>query len=312
MIFGKRKRKDMDPIVRVEDIERAMAEHGDSVNPEDIISAYMPGRRARRIGATLLRMDRLILWIVLGVVLLDVIFILAFSQEKMGNFTINLNRLELYRRGISISSDGDFTDPTAVLTAGSLQDASNTTLEDLPENLDEIDGDHNGRNYVAYTYYVRNAGKETIKYKATVNLESSSKGAEEAARVAVYRNGERTIFAAPAKDGRAEKGCELFLDDEVVCEYDEEAFEVGNVDKYTVVIWLEGEDPECVDAIVGGSLQFSMNLDAIEDSNTPLLTKYVQDLKDTFTGDKGIWPSGKSPPDYYNDENITWENRRNQ
>lgn len=312
MIFGKRKRKDRDPIVRVEDIERAMAEHGYELDPEDIISAYMPRRRARRIGSALLRMDRLILWIVLGIVLLGVIFILAFTQEKMGNFTINLNRLELYRRGISISSDGNFTDPTAVLTAGSLQDASNTTLEDLPKNLDEIDGDHNGRNYVAYTCYVRNAGKETIKYKATVNLESSSKGAEEAARVAVYKNGKRTIYAAPAKDGSAEKGCEIFLNDKLVCEYDEEAFEVGNVDKYTIVIWLEGEDPECVDAIVGGGMQFSMNIDAIEDSNTSLLTKYVQDIKDTFTGDKGIWSSDTSAPDYYNDENITWANRRNQ
>lgn len=107
-------------------------------------------------------------------------------------------------------------------------------------------------------------GKETLKYKATVNLESSTKGAEEAARVAVYKNGERTIYAAPAKNGTAEKGCERFLDDKVVCEYDEEKFEVGNVDKYTVVIWLEGEDPECVDAIVGGSMQFSMNLDAYD------------------------------------------------
>lgn len=312
MFFGNRKKKNEDPIVRVEDIERAMAEHGDSVKPEDIISAYMPGRRARRIGNTLLRMDKLILWIVLGVVLLDIIFILAFSQEKMGNFTINLNRLELYRRGISIASDGNFTEPTAMLTAGSLQDASNTTLEDLPEDLDEIDGDHNGRNYVAYTYYVRNAGKETLKYKATVDLESSTKGAEEAARVAVYKNGERTIFAAPSKDGTAEEGCEKFVDDKIVCEYDEENFEVGNVDKYTVVIWLEGEDPECVDAIVGGSLQFSMNIDAIEDSNTSLLTKYVQDIKDTFTGDNGIWTGGVSTPDYYDDKNITWENRRNK
>ena len=312
MIFGKKNRKKNDPIVRVEDIERLMANYDDSIDPEEVISTFMPRRRARRIGSALLRMDRLILMILLAAALVLAIFILAFTQEKMGNFTINLNRLELYRRGISISSDGDFTEPTARLTASSLQDASNTTLEDLPENLDELDGDHNGRNYVAYTYYVRNAGKETLKYKATVNLESSTKGAEEAARVAVYKNGERTIYAAPTKEGTAEKGCEQFLDGKVVCEYNEEAFEVGNVDKYTVVIWLEGEDPECVDAIVGGSVQFSMNLDAMEDSNTPLVVKYVQDLKDTFTGKKGIWSSGESAPDYYNDGDITWENRKNQ
>lgn len=37
-----------------------------------------------------------------------VLFIAAFAQEKMGNFTINLNRLELYRKGISIADNGNF------------------------------------------------------------------------------------------------------------------------------------------------------------------------------------------------------------
>lgn len=84
----------------------------------------------------------------------------------MGNFTINLNRLELFRKGIAIAEDGDFTDPTARLTANTVQDATNITLEDLPKDLDDIDGDHNGRNYMAYTYYVRNAGKEDVGYVA--------------------------------------------------------------------------------------------------------------------------------------------------
>jgi hypothetical protein len=186
------------------------------------------------------------------------------------------------------------------------------TLEDLPEDIDDIDGDHNGRNYMAYTYYVRNAGKEDVGYSASIILDSCSKGAENAVRVAVWRNGERVIYAAPAADGSDEEGCVSFLDSSTVCTYTEENFLVGNVDKYTIVIWMEGEDPECVDAIVGGSVEFSMDIDALEDDDSNLFTKFVQDIKDTLTGNKSINAAGTVAPDYYNEGEVTWENRRNQ
>ena len=308
----RRRKKEEKGIVRIEELEKLMGELGEDVDPETIVSMYMPRRRARRFGAALLRLDKLHLWLLVMILMVAVLFIVAFMQEKMGNFTINLNRLELYRKGIAISADGDFTDPTARLTANTVQDATNITLEDLPKNLDEIDGDHNGKNYMAYTYYVRNAGKEDVGYKAIVTLDSCAKGAEDAVRVAVWKNGERTVYAEPAADGKEEKDCVNFVDHDTVCTYTEEEFLVGNVDKYTIVIWMEGEDPECVDAIVGGSVEFSMNIDAISEDDTSLLVKFVQDIVDTLKGDKPISAAGTVAPNYYNGGEITWENRRNQ
>ena len=87
---------------------------------------------------------------------------------------------------------------------------------------------------------------------------------------------------------------------------------MGNVDKYTIVIWMEGEDPECVDSIVGGSVQFSMTIDAMDHDNTSLWAKFVQDIKDTLSGDKPISAAGTVAPDYYNAGEVTWENRRNK
>jgi hypothetical protein len=43
-------------------------------------------------------------------------------------------------------------------------------------------------------------------------------------------------------------------------------FESGRKDKYTVVIWLEGNDPDCVDDIVGGTMKLGMNFKIIEDT----------------------------------------------
>ena len=301
-----------DQIVRIEELEKIMAEKGDDIDVDTIVSMYMPGRRVKRLGAALLRLDKMKILLLCLLLFVAILFIMAFMQEKMGNFTINLNRLELYRKGIAISPSGEFEQPTARLTVNTVQDATNITLADLPDNLDDIDGDHNGRNYMAYTYYVRNAGKEDVNYIARVTLDACSKGAEEAVRVAVWRNGERIVYAKPAMDGGEEDGCTSFESDRIVCSYTEENFLVGNVDKYTIVIWMEGEDPECVDAIVGGSVEFSMTIDAIDHDDTGLFVKFVQDIKDTLTGDKPISAAGTDAPSYYNSGEVTWENRRNQ
>lgn len=276
-----RRRAETDQLIRIEELEELMRKQGGEVDPEKIVSMYQPHRRRRKIGAALLRMDR----------------------------------LELYRRGISIADNGDFDGATARLTAATVKDATNISIEDLPKNLDSAkDGNHNGKNYMAYTYYVRNAGKEDLSYIARITLDSCSKGAEKAVRIAVWRNGKRVIYAAPAKNGGTEQNCKNFKSDDVVCEYEEKNFLVGNVDKYTIVIWMEGDDPECVDSIIGGSVELSMHIDTDFDDNTSLLWKFVQDIKDTLTKDKPINAAGNEAPNdsYYSDRKITWKNRRNK
>lgn len=310
----KRKKSDAGQIIRIEELEALMEKEGGDVDPEKIVSMYRPHRKRRQIGAALLRLDKLNL-ILLGMMLVVVIlFIAAFMQEKMGNFTINLDRLELYRRGISIADNGDFDGATARLTAATVKDATNISIEDIPEDLDEGEGAHNGKNYMAYTYFVRNAGKEDLSYVARITLDSCSKGAENAVRVAVWRNGERIVYAEPAKDGKSEKGCTNFLSDNVICEYNESDFLVGNVDKYTIAIWMEGDDPECVDSIIGGSVEMSMHIDTDFEDDTSLLWKFVTDIKDTITKDKPIGAAGNEAPNdsYYTDKEVTWKNRRNK
>ncbi|MDO5339584.1 MAG: hypothetical protein Q4E78_05665 [Eubacteriales bacterium] len=308
------KKSRSDQIVRIEELEDLMEKYGDDVDPEQIVSMYIPHRKGKKIGAALLRMDKLHLALLGLMLLIAVLFIVAFMQEKMGNFTINLNRLELYRKGISIADNGDFTNATARLMADTVVDATNISIEDIPADVDDIEGTHNGKNYMAYTYYVRNAGKEDLGYIARIKLDSCSKGAENAVRVAVWKNGERVVYAEPAADGGEEDGCTSFVSKDVVCEYTENNFLVGNVDKYTIVIWMDGDDPECVDSIIGGSVQFSMNIDADYDDETSLLWKFITDIKDTLTGDKPINAAGNKAPNdsYYTDKDITWKTRRNQ
>lgn len=277
----------------------------------EVISTYIPGRKARLFGRAILRQGKLRIFLLASVAVVILLFVLAFMQEKSGNFTINLDRLELFRKGISMSSDAYFTKPTAKLMASPIKDVTNIAAEDLPDDINDIDGDHNGRNYMAYTYYVRNAGKEPVDYTAVVTLDSASKGAEDAVRVEVWKNDKKTVYAMPAKDGNPEPGCENFASDELVCKYDAKDFDVGHVDKYTVVIWLDGDDPECVDAIVGGGLEFSMNLAAATEDDSSLLEKFVEDIKDTITGNRAISAAGTESPDYYKYQDVNWYTRKN-
>ena len=308
------KKEASEQIVRIEELEALMQKYGNDMDPETLVSMYLPHRKRRKLGAALLQLDRMHL-LLLGLLLaVAVLFIVAFAQEKMGNFTINLNRLELYRKGISIADNGNFDGATARLVANTVQDATNISIDDIPADVDGVDGGHNGKNYRAYTYYVRNAGKEDLGYIASITLDSCAKGAEKAVRIAVYQNGERIVYAAPADDGGTEDGCENFLSDKIVCQYENKDFLVGNVYRYTIVIWMEGDDPDCVDAIIGGSVQFSMSIDADYDDHTSLLWKYVKDIKDTLVQDKPISAAGNEAPNgsYYPDRKITWDTRRNK
>lgn len=314
--FGKPKSKpkrNLRGVVRIEELEQALADQDlDDIDPDAVVSMYMPKRRMERIGAALLRMDKLQKALVVLALAFGVLFALSFMQENMGNFTINLNRLELFRRGVAIADNGDFNNATARLAADAVDNGTNIVAEDLPDNLDDIDGSHNGKNYVAYTFYIRNAGKTDLGYSAKLKVVSASKGVEKAARVRVYRNGEPTTYAAAAADGSPEPNTEPFASKDVVTTISHANFRVGDVDKYTVVIWLDGDDPECVDKIIGGAVEFGFDFDSSETDDSSLFVKFVQDIADTLTGNDPISASGNEAPDYYKEHEVTWSSRRNQ
>lgn len=89
-------------------------------------------------------------------------------------------------------------------------------------------------------------------------------------------------------------------------------YKVGDVDKYPVVIWLDGDDPECVDKIIGGAVEFGFDFDSSETDDSSLFVKFVQDIADTLNGNDPISASGNEAPDYYKDHEVTWSSRRNQ
>ena len=86
----------------------------------------------------------------------------------------------------------------------------------------------------------------------------------------VYKNGEPNVFAKAQYDNRKEpeQDTTMFVDDKVVMTTKTEAFKPNDVDKYTVVIWIEGGDKECVDEIRDGWIRMRMLFAVDDDENT--------------------------------------------
>ena len=184
----------------------------------------------------------------------------AMLFNETGSFTISfIPRDGDGRAQISLSESADFSAPTVKLDADGGVRMTNISGDWLPAGLDGVDGSHNGENYIAYTFYARNTGDDACVLKEEFRIESCVKGADEAIRIRIYKNGKAQTYAKMSAEGTPEFGTKAFESDEVAYSNTTERFESGDTIKYTLVIWLEGDDPECLDNIKGGNVKMSMN-----------------------------------------------------
>jgi len=197
------------------------------------------------------------------ILLLGTLYALSSFVNKAGNFTVWIPDEDVNQ--IALSDTPDFENSSTMLEADIIDQMDNITKSWMPDNLDEVDGCHNGDEYIAYTFYLKNAGKNEIDYLASIDIHAVTLEADNAVRVMVIKNGEETVYAKAQKGStEPEPDTIAFLSNTKVLENTTEGFEPGEVDKYTVVIWLEGNDPECVDNIRGGVVKMSMNFKVLE------------------------------------------------
>lgn len=202
------------------------------------------------------------------VALVAVAYAVSYFYEKYGSFTVKVNKYDMINQGLTLSETPEYDKTNATLNADILYDMTNISGEDIDKNVDMVNGSHNGKNYIAYTFYLINSGDDTITYKGTLNMEHITGGVDEAIRVSVYKNGEKTVYGKTKSDGSGkESDCDCeFEASTVVMTTKTENFKPDAKDKYTIVIWLEGNDPDCVDDIVGGSMKMSMNFEIVENT----------------------------------------------
>lgn len=196
------------------------------------------------------------------VVLLSLLYVVLKLIYEIGSFTVTLDTSYNLEGSLVIYENREQKLCLETLKAEELDFMTNITESWIPKNLqDGPDGSNNGSNYIAYTFYAENQGKEVINYWRTIEITDVIKRADEAIRVKVIKDGVETKYAKRSSaTGEAEDGTIAFSEEGVVMLEKEENFKPGDVHKYTVVIWIEGEDRECVDDIIGGEVKMRMRL----------------------------------------------------
>lgn len=272
---------------------------------EGLFQRYNAKRDAKDLAKQVVWKRRAGVTLVVLVLVLLLLWIISWLLTTIGDLVISVDS-GAAKHGISISeknpaalADGEDAGATFKLSANMVNEVTNITYDWIPATLDlEADGTHNGRNYLAYTFYLTNNGKETLNYQSELQSVRAAKDADEACRVMVYKNGEPEVFAKQNRglttsDGSPEpfekifkkaipenytpptaeeikeaaeqpQNKELvdhtdeeiviqpFIDDKTVFNTTYEGLEPGQTDKYTIVMWIEGEDPECLDVIREG------------------------------------------------------------
>ena len=136
-------------------------------------------------------------------------------------------------------------------------------LKKVEHNLDEYEGgSHNGNNYFVYTFYIENLGSQTEDYWTELVIDDVIKNVDDAVRIRVYRDGQEITYAKMSTNGIAEPNTVPFESDDLIVREHVINFAPGAISKYTIVLWIEGSDPECTDNILGGEFKVQMNFNS--------------------------------------------------
>ena len=194
-------------------------------------------------------------------IILLIIFYLVFSLINNGyNFTISLDRNLYYENNVIIYEKPDYKVYRPRLVAEALETIDNISGNWIPASVDSendpnTEGSHNGKNYIAYSFYIENMGEDTITYYMYYFIDDVIKNLDDVIRVRVYYDGTPTTYAKKAETGKPEEDTTSFEEKKYAFMQKVEDFKPTDKHHYTIVIWIEGDDPQCTDNIIGGELK---------------------------------------------------------
>jgi len=195
-------------------------------------------------------------------VVFSIFYFLVYILYSDGNFVVSLDQNAYNNKNIFLSEDGSYENMTLELKAKILDYMDNISINWINSDVDiESDGAHNGSNYIAYTFYVINGGAEEVNYWYQIDIDDTIKGVDEAIRVMIYYNGDKEVYAKKNKiSGEPEDGTNKFYSDNIAVVKEVKNFEPSQKDRFTIVIWIDGDDPECLDDLIGGAIKLKMNI----------------------------------------------------
>ncbi len=196
--------------------------------------------------------------------------IITFYGQNAGNFVISVDSIAS-NRGIILSTEPNFRAPSPRLMTEPISEARDMTyswlkiaeVEATYGNYVDIDYD-----YVAYTFYLMNQGTESLDVSYHIRITDIYNRLDDAVRILVIEDGVQTIYQKP--DELDDFGnlpyypenvpaSTNFISDTIVMRRLFTNFKPDEVKKFSVIVWLEGYDPDTTDDILGGMIRLQMN-----------------------------------------------------
>ena len=195
-------------------------------------------------------------------ILISIIYLVLYIVYEGGRFTVTLDKGLSNRKSIYLSESGKASGKVRELRADTLDYMDNISINWISEKVDEEGtGSHNGDNYIAYTFYVINDGKEEVHYWYEMDIDDTILNVDEAIRIMIIRNGERTVYAKKSRvTGEAEPDTKRFASDSIAVLEQRKGLKPKGKDRFTIVVWIEGSDPECKNELLGGEIKMHMDI----------------------------------------------------
>ncbi len=208
--------------------------------------------------------------IVVGTIIALIVF-LTYYGTQVGNFVISIKGM--YDAGISLYDNSNEKALTTRLTAAPLGKGVDADYSYIPNDIGSIDGSHNSEDgrYLAYTFYLVNSGTIDCDVRMEMSLTETRKDIEKILRVLVIKDSDNKqdgiVYAAPKDDGSIESitdgitnyGSTVPFNGNQVFSIDYSDFQVGEVYKFTIVMWLDGWDTDECQEMLGGALKTQVN-----------------------------------------------------
>ncbi len=240
------------------------------------------------------RIRRIIpLLIGLLIALLALVYIISLLFSRYGSFTVAAQDFAGRNASgfsLSLSDKYDFLHPTSYLNTNAVKQITNIDGQKLPAGLNDEDGSHNGENYMAYTFYLKNSGTKECTYEYNLTIAKKTRALDECIRVRVYYNptffdsenpdefnydNSYVDYAKPALGGGGSPEVDPenrvmtnFFNGNTVMRGQTDHFKPGDIAKVTVVIWIEGNDPDCSDDKLGGEFKLDMTFTILDDDSS--------------------------------------------
>lgn len=253
----------------------------------------------------------------LGIALLLVLTIFSLVQQIRGHFTINLSE-GMFKEGFVLADNVEFENPTTYLFANPAQDVPCISVTQIPANIDQIDGEHNdlyfaytyyirneGESTVDYTWSLdmnaetqnvseavwvllfedgrmrmyAKANKDTGEKEALPPKDDDTRGYTRIPIMGLSQGSDQ--FEVVKQQGQITYWRVIpdkFLTDTCITRGEQKSVEPMEAHKYTVVLWLEGDDVSADDSLIGGHMGVEMGF--------RLTSETEKDAEDGNSGDR--------------------------